>query len=369
VGGRTATSGLNVASASQRIRRSSLEIDPELGSGLAGERFEAARRDTIGLVRTLPSGHWSWSDYRRFDASVIGLFVIEGLLAREVSLSNTICTELLGHGDLLRPLDEDGPYAPVPSSVDWTVLEPTAVAVLDARFAAATARWPEVLSGVTGRAVQRARWLSVQLAIRCLTRVDVRVLVLFWHLADRWGRVERNGVHVPMRLTHELLGRLIAVRRAKVWLFSIVTNLAKDRGAREARSLPFPALGEEVGVDEDDPERKLIERETRAALMAAIGALPRRQRMVITLRDVCGLSGPEVCDLLRVSPGNQRLLLHRARRGVRERLNAPTTPARSRASRSCEISHGVFIVASHFGGIFPSVTRTEENHDGLSIRL
>jgi CRP/FNR family transcriptional regulator, cyclic AMP receptor protein len=40
------------------------------------------------------------------------------------------------------------------------------------------------------------------------------VLVLFWHLADRWGRVERDGVHVPMRLTHELLGRLIAVRRA-----------------------------------------------------------------------------------------------------------------------------------------------------------
>ena len=118
----------------------------------------------------------------------------------------------------------------------------------------------------------------------------------------------------------------------KVWLFAIVTNLAKDRGVREARSFPFPAPLEEVGVDEDDPERKLMERETRATLVAAIGELPRRQRLVITLRDVCGLSSPEVCDLLQVSPGNQRLLLHCARRGVRERLSAPTAPARSRAS-------------------------------------
>jgi CRP/FNR family transcriptional regulator, cyclic AMP receptor protein len=209
-----------------------LEIDPELGSGLSGERLEAAQRDTIGLVRILPPGSWSWSDYRRFDATVIGLFVIEGMLAREVSLSNTTCTELLGHGDLLRPWDEDGPYAPVPSSVDWTVLESTAVAVLDGRFAAATARWPEVLGGVTGRAVQRARWLSVQLAIRCLTRVDVRVLVLFWHLADRWGRVEPDGVHVPLRLTHELLGRLIAVRRASV---TASLGRLRERGFIERR--------------------------------------------------------------------------------------------------------------------------------------
>jgi RNA polymerase sigma-70 factor, ECF subfamily len=118
----------------------------------------------------------------------------------------------------------------------------------------------------------------------------------------------------------------------KVWLFAIVTNLAKDRGVREARSLPFPALGEEVVADEDDPERKVIERETRAALVAAIGELPRRQRIVITLRDLCGVPSPEVCDLLHVSPGNQRLLLHRARRSVRDRLSAPTAPVRSRAA-------------------------------------
>jgi CRP/FNR family cyclic AMP-dependent transcriptional regulator len=209
-----------------------LEVDPDLGTGLSGERLEAATRDAVGRLRRLASGPWSRSDYGSFDASVMGLYVIEGVLAREVSLSNTTCTELLGHGDLLRPWDEDGPYAPVPSEVEWTVLQPTAVAVLDARFAATTARWPEVLGAMTGRAIQRARWLSVQLAIRCLTRVDVRVLVLFWHLADRWGRVERDGVHVPMRLTHETLGRLIAVRRPSVT--ASLTRL-RDQGYVERR--------------------------------------------------------------------------------------------------------------------------------------
>jgi hypothetical protein len=81
-----------------------LEIDPELGRRLAGERLEAARRDTIGRVRTLAPGTWSWSDYRRFDAAVLGLFVIDGVLAREVSLSNTTCTELLGHGESAPPV-------------------------------------------------------------------------------------------------------------------------------------------------------------------------------------------------------------------------------------------------------------------------
>jgi CRP/FNR family transcriptional regulator, cyclic AMP receptor protein len=58
------------------------------------------------------------------------------------------------------------------------------------------------------------------------------VLVLFWHLADRWGRVEPDGVHVPLRLTHELLGRLIAVRRASV---TASLGRLRERGFIERR--------------------------------------------------------------------------------------------------------------------------------------
>jgi RNA polymerase sigma-70 factor (ECF subfamily) len=126
----------------------------------------------------------------------------------------------------------------------------------------------------------------------------------------------------------------------KVWLFAIVANIAKDHGRRERRSYPFSAIGEDAVIPEQlataspeaDPERRLMDSETRAVLMAAIRALPRRQRIVITLRDVWGMSGPEVCALLHLSAGNQRLLLHRARQSVRGVLSgAPTSPARSRA--------------------------------------
>jgi CRP/FNR family cyclic AMP-dependent transcriptional regulator len=209
-----------------------LDVEPDLGGALSGASLEAARRDAVGVVERLPVGAWPRSSFGRYDGRVMGLLVIDGLLAREVHLANTTCTELLGRGDLLRPWDEDGEFAPVPSAVDWEVLERVRVVVLDDRFVRATARWPELLGALTGRALQRARWLSLQLAIRCLTRVDVRVLVLFWHLADRWGHVEQDGVAVPMRLTHATIGRLIAVRRA-----SVTTSLRRlrERGFVERR--------------------------------------------------------------------------------------------------------------------------------------
>jgi RNA polymerase sigma-70 factor (ECF subfamily) len=127
----------------------------------------------------------------------------------------------------------------------------------------------------------------------------------------------------------------------KTWLFRILVNRAKTRGEREARSRPFSSLAGELEADEPavDPERfrtdgswatppsahRLPEEEVLAAeageqLMAAIDALPPAQRTVIILRDVEGLSGPEVSNLLDISEGNQRVLLHRARSKVRAAL-------------------------------------------------
>ena len=57
--------------------------------------------------------------------------------------------------------------------------------------------------------------------------------------------------------------------------------------------------------------------ETRAVVLEAIRALPPNQREVIALRDVEGMSAQEVCATLRLSDGNQRVLLHRARSRVR----------------------------------------------------
>jgi len=131
----------------------------------------------------------------------------------------------------------------------------------------------------------------------------------------------------------------------KTWIMRIVANTAMTRGAREARSVPFSTLapqGEEAAVEperfrgpEDGfpghwrgypadwqslPDEALLGQETRGVIMRAIDELPEAQRAVITLRDVTGCSAEEVCSVLDVSEGNQRVLLHRARSRVRSAL-------------------------------------------------
>jgi RNA polymerase sigma-70 factor (ECF subfamily) len=127
----------------------------------------------------------------------------------------------------------------------------------------------------------------------------------------------------------------------KTWMFRILTNKAKTRAEREGRTVPFSSIGDpdEPAVNPDRfvdtgvpgrgpwatppraldriPEERLIAREAQERIVAAIVALPPAQRAVITLRDVDGLSADETCDVLGLSEGNQRVLLHRARSKVR----------------------------------------------------
>ena len=124
----------------------------------------------------------------------------------------------------------------------------------------------------------------------------------------------------------------------KTWIFRILVNRAKTRGERESRSVPFSSLevgGDEPSVDPDrfpgawqapppswgqEPDQKLISAEGRTMIEKAIETLPPAQRRVITLRDVHGLGAEEVRDLLDLTDGNQRVLLHRARSKVRQLL-------------------------------------------------
>ncbi|MFL5434634.1 MAG: RNA polymerase sigma factor [Myxococcales bacterium] len=128
------------------------------------------------------------------------------------------------------------------------------------------------------------------------------------------------------------------------WIFGIVTNCARSRGVREARSTPFSAMGpaedDEPAVDPgrflppDHPrwpghwsepptawaEDQVLNKESLGVVEAAIALLPVNQREVITLRDVLGWTSEEVCESLGISEGNQRVLLHRARSKVRAAL-------------------------------------------------
>lgn len=129
------------------------------------------------------------------------------------------------------------------------------------------------------------------------------------------------------------------------WIFRILANRARTRAQREARTQPFSSLEEQDGGPTVDPARflpddhpqwpghwsappapwadaRLMAAETLALAQRAIDALPPMQKQVILLRDVEGCSPEEVCEALGLSDGNQRVLLHRARAGVRAALES-----------------------------------------------
>jgi CRP/FNR family transcriptional regulator, cyclic AMP receptor protein len=88
--------------------------------------------------------------------------------------------------------------------------------VLDRRFAAEASQYPEVTAALFDRLSERSLRLATTQAISQLTRVDRRLKALFWHLAERWGRVGGDGVVIPLALTHRILGQLVGARRPTV---------------------------------------------------------------------------------------------------------------------------------------------------------
>jgi CRP/FNR family cyclic AMP-dependent transcriptional regulator len=144
------------------------------------------------------------------------VLVIDGLLARELIAHEAASMELLGPGDLLRPWEQSADSDLLQAVVRWSALAPTRLAMLDRRLAARLAGYPEIYCALLERWGARARRLAVLQAISQLTRVDRRLLALFWHLAERWGRVTPKGVVVPLALSHRMLGQLVGARRPTI---------------------------------------------------------------------------------------------------------------------------------------------------------
>jgi RNA polymerase sigma-70 factor (ECF subfamily) len=145
----------------------------------------------------------------------------------------------------------------------------------------------------------------------------------------------------------------------RTWAYRILVNTARRRGQQEARVIPWgsPGTGDadwaavdparfqdstdpspghwrEFPTSWPSPEDVAVWGEIRQVVAAAVTRLPDQQHTVITLRDMEGYSSVQVCQILGISPANQRVLLHRARAAVRTVLESyfairPAMPSRT----------------------------------------
>jgi CRP/FNR family cyclic AMP-dependent transcriptional regulator len=207
-----------------------LEADPDLGQALDGPELAEATRQAVGTLEVAEPGPWRPRGVH--DGKLLfGGLICDGLLVRELALGSSVSAEMLGAGDVLVPYDADQAVPFVPSEMGWTVLETVRIAWLDAPFAVATRRWPQLGVALLQRAQRRADRLAVTQAIAQITRVDDRVLALLWHLSERWGRVTPAGVILPFKLTHKAIARLVGAQRP-----SVTTALtALEKGGLVAR--------------------------------------------------------------------------------------------------------------------------------------
>ena len=192
-----------------------LEVDPELGLRVPAALIERARVELTARVTSLRCGRWE-VPHDDEDHGGLGFLMLEGLLARDILLAGTTATELLGEGDVLQPWVPTREEGLVRYHVYWHVLTPVKLAILDATFARSLGDWPQVTGGLLERAIRRTLRMSIHQALLQLTPVETRLLVLFWHLAERWGHVTPDGISVRLHMSHEVLGQLVGSQRASV---------------------------------------------------------------------------------------------------------------------------------------------------------
>lgn len=188
--------------------------DPDLLRHVpAGER-EAVRNGTVVESVVLPPGA-AEPPAVSSDTLDLGFLVLEGLMLRRVDVFGRRAVELLGDGDLIRTWRDDGEPT-LRCRPTWQVVSEVRVAVLDRRFEREAAQWPGVMAELMARLARRPAALATQLAIAQLPRLDMRLLLLFWRLADRWGHVGTDGITVRLRLSQATLGELVAAKRSSV---------------------------------------------------------------------------------------------------------------------------------------------------------
>jgi CRP/FNR family cyclic AMP-dependent transcriptional regulator len=203
-----------------------LDADPELEELLDADERERAREQARTVELQLTHGEWDAGAAHDPDTHHRGFLVIDGLICRTVEVMDRHCVELIGPGDVLRPWKWDPVGLHVHAEVGWRVMEPTRLAVLDHALVLRMTPWPQLGVELFSRGIRRAHTLAVVVAIAHHQRVDDRLLLTLWHLAERWGRVTRDGIVLPLPLPHQRLADLVGAHRQSVT--TAMGELARD---------------------------------------------------------------------------------------------------------------------------------------------
>lgn len=193
-----------------------LDLDPELASELDMRMRLVARPAVTAAKFALERGQLDLSRWLLACRGGPGLLILGGALVGYARVADRVVAELLGRGDLVAPVMRGDEHEFIDCDVSWRALAPVHFAILDAAFADSVRPWPQITQTLLLRAERRVHSLAVQRAIAAQPRLELRLLLMLWHLAARWGKVEPGGIRLALPLTHLLLGRLVGAERPSV---------------------------------------------------------------------------------------------------------------------------------------------------------
>lgn len=164
--------------------------------------------------------------------------------------------------------------------------------------------------------VEAARGGSAEAFDQLMVATQRRVLSVCWRLLGNREDARDAAQEVFLRV-YRHLGRFRAGEDFHAWIYRIAVNVCRDH-ARRRRRLPLAAVEATEPAILSRVEEELLRAERRETVLAALAALPAGERAAIVLRDIEGLTSPQVASILGSRPGTIRAQISSARLKIRD---------------------------------------------------